>query len=153
MDHGKLAKEYFMKGYNCSQAVLLAFSDKTGLDEKTAAKLASSFGGGMGRMRLVCGAVSGMLIVEGKLCGYSSPEEKAGKLELYSNVRSLADSFAAENGSIICGELLSGVPHTSGGVPEERTPEYYKKRPCDELVASAAATVARHLIEQGVGGV
>lgn len=147
------AREYFKEGYNCAQAVVLAFSDLLEVDSDALALIASPFGGGMGRMRLVCGAVSGMLMVEGKLCGYSSPEEKAGKLELYSNVRSLADSFAAENGSIICGELLSGVPHTSGGVPEERTPEYYKKRPCDELVASAAATVARHLIEQGVGGV
>lgn len=147
------ARAYFKEGYNCAQAVVLAFADLLGDDKDRLAMMASSFGGGMGRMRLVCGAVSGMLMVEGMLLGYSSPSEKTGKIELYANVRSVADRFACENGSLICAELLSGVPHTNGGEPEQRTPEYYKKRPCDELVASAAGILARHLVEQGVGGV
>ena len=147
------AKSYFEQGYNCSQSVALAFSDLIPIEENTLLMLASPFGGGMGRMREVCGAVSGMFLVEGCLCGYSSASDNTKKIHLYADVRELATDFSGENGSIICRELLTGTPHTSGGIPEERTPEYYKKRPCAELVASAAQILARHLIEQGIEGV
>ncbi len=147
------AKGYFTEGYNCAQAVVLAFADLLPADRETLAKLASSFGGGMGRMREVCGAVSGMFLVEGMLLGYSEPKEVKGKSELYEKVRGLAGKYSDENGSIICRELLAGVPHTDGGNPEERTPQYYKKRPCGELVKVSAQILAEHLIEEGIEGV
>ena len=147
------AKNYFTEGYNCAQSVSMAFADILPVDKETLLNLSSPFGGGMGRMREVCGAVSGMLIVEGMLLGYSSPTASDEKKELYGKVRGIAEKFSAENGSIICRELLAGVPHTSGGTPEERTAEYYKKRPCGELVKIAAEILAEHLIEQGIEGV
>ncbi len=147
------AKEYFTEGYNCAQAVVLAFADLLPADKETLSKLASPFGGGMGRMREVCGAVSGMFLVEGMLLGYSDPKDAAGKSQLYEKVRGLAGKYSDENGSIICRELLAGVPHTDGGKPEERTPQYYKRRPCGELVRIAAQILAEHLIQEGIEGV
>ena len=147
------AKEYFSEGYNCAQAVVLAFADLLPTDKETLSKLASSFGGGMGRMREVCGAVSGMFLVEGMLIGYSDPKEVKGKSALYEKVRGLAKKYSDENGSIICRELLSGVPHTNGGNPEQRTPQYYKNRPCGELVRIAAQILAEHLIQEGIEGI
>ena len=105
-DYGKRAEQLFMEGYNCSQAVLLSYSDITGLDDKTAAMLASGFGGGMGRMREVCGAVSGMFIVLGIVAGYSDPSDAQGKKSTYAAIQELASRFRKENGSIICKELL-----------------------------------------------
>ena len=126
----------FKNGYNCAQAVLLAFSDELEIDEKTLALISSSFGGGMGRMREVCGAVSGMFMVAGLKYGYSDPSAKQEKAELYALVQKLAAGFKEKNGSIICKELL-GVSDTSP-TPEPRTAAYYKKRPCVELVGDAA---------------
>ena len=147
------AKKYFTEGYNCAQAVVLAFADLLPADKETLSKLASSFGGGMGRMREVCGAVSGMFLVEGMLLGYSSPEDIDGKSQLYEKIRGLAGKYSDENGSIICRELLAGVPHTDGGSPEQRSAEYYKKRPCGELVRIAAHILAEHLTQEGIEGV
>lgn len=152
-NRAEIAKEYFTKGYNCAQAVVLAFADLLPVEREALAKLASSFGGGMGRMREVCGAVSGMFFVEGMLLGYSDPKEVKGKSELYEKVRGLAAKYSDENGSIICRELLAGVPHTDGGEPEQRSPQYYKKRPCGELVRIAAQILAEHLIQEGIEGV
>ena len=139
MTREEKARENFLKGYNCAQAVLLAFEDKLGLsvDTDTLARLAAPFGGGMGRMREVCGAVSGMLMVEGFLRGYSDAEAKEEKMETYARVQRLAARFREECGSIICRELLAGQADTAPA-PAERTAEYYKKRPCAELVALAA---------------
>lgn len=136
----EIARALFLEGYGCTQSVLLAFSDLTGLDRNTAARLGSSFGGGMGRMREVCGAVSGALMVLGLICGYSDPTDKQGKNAHYALVRDFAARYKAANGadSIICREILAGVPHTDGGIAEERTADYYKKRPCPELCALAA---------------
>ncbi len=145
MDRAKKAKELFEGGYTCSQAVALAFADLFDIEEATLSALASPFGGGMGRMREVCGAVSGSLMILGLTEKYTDPKDSAGKMALYSKVRDLADEFKAENGSIICRELIEGVKTTSGGIPEERTPEYYKKRPCGELVESAARLVEERL--------
>lgn len=136
--HKEQAKSYFMEGYNCAQSVLLAFSDELGLDRETAARLASSFGGGMGRMREVCGAVSGMFLAAGLFYGYSDPKDKGGKQQQYELVQQLAHSFSQKNGSIICRELLATPNLSDTPVPSERTPEYYRKRPCAELVADAA---------------
>lgn len=102
MDYGTRAKENFLNGYNCCQAVFLACTDELGLDTETRAKIASSFGGGMGGMRQVCGAVSGMLMALGLHQGYTDPKDKAGKAAQYEVIRALADEFKRENGSIIC---------------------------------------------------
>lgn len=135
---GKKAKEYFLKGYNCSQAVLMAFHEELGLDADAAAKMASSFGGGMGRLREVCGAVSGMFLTLGIARGYSDPKDPQAKKAHYERVQALAASFRERNGSIVCRELL-GLDHKADvPTPEARTPEYYRKRPCADLVADAA---------------
>ena len=138
MNHADLAEKLFRDGYNCSQAVLLAFSDVTGLNDDTAAKLASSFGGGLGRMREVCGAVSGAAMVLGLIQGYSNPKDFDGKKEHYKLIQDFAARFKKKNGSIICRELLTGVKTVENGVPENRTDSYYKKRPCPLLVRDAA---------------
>lgn len=136
--HSEKAKEYFLEGYNCSQAVVLAYHEELGLDKETAARLASSFGGGMGRLREVCGCVSGMLLVAGMKDGYSDPKDPAAKKAHYELVQKLAGAFREENGSIICRELL-GLDHKSDApTPEARTKEYYAKRPCADLAANAA---------------
>ena len=142
--YGKKAKTLFEEGYNCAQAVFGAFSDVTGIEFETSLKLSSGFGGGMGRMREVCGAVSGMFMVLDALEGYTSPTDNEAKKELYAKIQKLAGEFKAENGSIICRELLGGTP-SSTPKPTERSPEFYKKRPCGELVEMAADIVANHL--------
>ena len=142
----KLAKSYFDEGYNCAQAVLLAFCDETGLSLEQAAKLASTFGGGMGRMREVCGAVSAMFMIEGLLRGYDDPKAKEEKAAVYARVRELADRFREQNHSIICRELLIDTETTTGGVPEERTKEYYERRPCGCYVEDAAELIAQALM-------
>ena len=137
MDHGMKAAELFTQGYNCAQSVAAAFCDVTGLDEKTAARMASPFGGGMGRMREVCGAVSGMLMVLGALYGYDDPGEKdRAKKAHYAMVQELAGKFRERNGSIICREILKNPP--SDPSPTPRTAEFYKTRPCARMVMTAA---------------
>lgn len=135
MNHSTYAAELFLNGYNCAQAVAMAFSDVTGLDEKTTAKMISSFGGGMARMREVCGAVSGMLFVAGILYGYDAPDQTA-QMEHYARVQELAGKFKETAGSIICRDILSNPP--SDPTPTPRTEEFYKKRPCVRLVILAA---------------
>ncbi|MBQ8790921.1 MAG: C_GCAxxG_C_C family protein [Ruminiclostridium sp.] len=144
-ERGDRAKELFRQGYNCAQAVVLAFSDMTGLDEKTSAMLASGFGGGMGRMREVCGAVSGMFIVYNMLNGYSDPADNEGKMRNYADIQKLAADFKAENGSIICKELLGLSKPEGTHIPEKRTDEYYKKRPCGDLVKIATEVLEEFL--------
>lgn len=149
MNHEEKARELFKQGYNCSQAVLLAFCDVTGLDEKTAVMLSSSFGGGMGRMREVCGAVSGMFMVAGLLYGYSEPSDQTGKTAHYKRIQALAEEFRKENGSIICRELLGLPGGADSHVPELRTDAYYKKRPCADLVAMAARIMDAYIENNG----
>lgn len=143
--HGERAMSLFKEGYNCAQAVFMSFSDETGIDEKTAARLASSFGGGIGRMREVCGAVSGMCMALGAIKGYDDPEDSAAKSEQYKLVQRLAGRFKEENGSIICRELLGLTEKSSSPVPAARTEEYYKKRPCVELVGQCADILEEYL--------
>ena len=140
------AMQLFEEGYNCAQAVLLAFEDITQLDTATAAALSSSFGGGMGRLREVCGAVSGMFMVSGVIRGYSDPKATDEKMNHYALIQSLAADFKKENGSIVCRELL-GLPGPQEPTPEERTAEYYRRRPCGEYVANAALLLAQKLSE------
>ena len=151
MDHSIAAGELFLEGCNCAQAVFLAFSDVTGMDRKLAAKLSSPFGGGMGRMREVCGAVSGMLMVLGVLYGYEeNAGEDAQKKQLYKDVQALAGKFREECGSIICREILKNPP--SDPNPTPRTAEFYKQRPCARMVMTAARLLdgffAEHPIEE-----
>ena len=138
MDHGEKAKRLFLEGYNCAQAVLCAFEDEIGQDRTLLAKMASSFGGGMGRLREVCGAVSGALMAIGLIRGYSDPKDFDGKKEQYAFVQEFARRFREQNGSIVCRELLSGVAVKEGTEPEKRTDDYYKKRPCPDLIYCAA---------------
>ncbi len=138
MDHGSEAKRLFLEGYNCAQAVFCAFCDETGLDVAAAARLSSSFGGGMGRLREVCGTVSGALMALGTLCGYDDPTVPGAKAAHYRLVQEYARRFREKNGSIVCRELLKNVPVTPGGVPEPRTPEFYARRPCLRLAGEAA---------------
>lgn len=147
MTREQKAREYFLEGYNCAQAVVLAFADLTSLDEETLARLASPFGGGMGRMREVCGAVSGMFTVKGLVDGYSDPKAKDEKKQLYADIQTLAARFREECGSIICRELLEGKADC-GPTPTERTAEFYQKRPCAELVALAAKILEEELEKQ-----
>lgn len=157
------AKENFLNGYNCCQAVLLAYSDIIGLDKDIAATIASGFGGGMARLREVCGTVTGMCMVAGFISPADDPSIKEDRTANYALVQELAGEFRAHNGSIVCKELLGLVPRScvdSNGVgrpcgealkqegpePSDRTPEYYRKRPCPELVASAARIIAEKLI-------
>lgn len=149
-DRAVKGKNYFLEGYNCSQSVALAFADIVNVDKETLLKMASCFGGGMGRLREVCGTFSGILLIEGLTLGYSSPDAKKSKTELYAKIHMLADEFKNKNGSLICRDLLKGVEHTDGAVPEERTPEYYKKRPCPDIVASAVEMLEEHLKGYGV---
>lgn len=136
--HGERARNYFLEGYNCAQSVVLAYHEELGLEKELAARMASSFGGGMGRLREVCGAFSGMCLVVGLYRGYSEAKDREGKKEQYALIQRLADEFEKRNGSIVCRELL-GLDHRKDApVPAERTAEYYKKRPCAELVAEAA---------------
>ena len=136
MDHGLKAAELFLSGYNCAQAVAVAFHEELGLTESQAAKMVSAFGGGMGRMREVCGAVSGMLFVLGTLYGYDTPGDDVPKQQLYSEVQELAAKFREENGHIICREILKNPP--SDPNPSPRTAEYYAQRPCAKMVLTAA---------------
>jgi len=143
----QLAKDYFLKGFNCAQSVVLAFYDLTSLDLDTLSMLSSPFGGGMGQLREVCGAVSGMFIIKGLISGYSSAEDKEEKKRVYEETKGLGEKFKEINGSIICRELLSGIPHSTNGTPEKRTDEYYKKRPCADFVEIAAELLANHIFE------
>lgn len=135
------AAELFESGYNCAQAVAVAFCDVTGLDEKAAAAIASSFGGGMGRMREVCGAVSGMLLVAGILYGYDTPGDDSVKAAHYQLVQQMADQFRQEAGSIICRDILKNPP--SDPKPTKRSAEFYQMRPCTKMVYLAAEILSQ----------
>ena len=144
-NHKELAKSYFLSGYNCAQSVVLAFCEELGLEKEYAARMASSFGGGMGRLREVCGTVSGMFLVLGLLKGYDSPEDQAGKKALYEQVQQLADTFREHNKSILCRDLLGLDHHSDSPSPSARTSEYYPKRPCADLAADAAGILQQFL--------
>ena len=150
MSRVEKAKAYFLEGYACSQAVALAFADVCGLNETTISKIMLPFGGGLGRLRLTCGAISGMAAVVGMVFAdaENTPENKK---KIYAIVQELGGEFKAECGSLICGELLANmkVPVEIGGVAEVRTQEYYKKRSCADIVGLAAKILENYLQEQG----
>lgn len=139
------AKELFKSGYTCCQAVVSAYSDLFDIDPTTAAVMAAPFGGGMGRLREVCGGASGMFMIAGMYYRLTDPTDKTTKTALYTAVQELAASYRQENGSIVCRELLGLAVKSEAPVPEDRTPEYYKRRPCAEYVACAARIVGEFL--------
>lgn len=141
INHSQRAMELFKQGYNCAQSVFAAFCEDLGIDFETALKLSSSFGGGMGRLREVCGAVSGMFAIAGMKYGYTDPEDYKAKTSHYRLIQDLASRFKAENRSIICRELLGQGAGSDSPDSELRTNEYYKKRPCAELVGCAAGII------------
>lgn len=144
----KRAQGYFKAGYNCAQAVVMAFDDVMQMSPDELARLAAPFGGGMGRMREVCGTVSGMAFLAGAIKPSADPSNLEERKENYALVQLFADKFREENGDIVCRRLLGLEPiaeRTETAMPSERTPEYYRKRPCSEYVGCAARIVAEYL--------
>ena len=139
-NHAEIAKQLFFKGYNCAQSVFCAFTDITGYDIDTSARMASSFGGGLGRLRETCGVVSAAALVLGIVKGYDDPADYEAKKRHYALVREYAARFRAKHESIRCRDLLTlaGIRPESGGEPEQRSEEFYRKRPCPHLVCDAA---------------
>lgn len=143
------AKELFHEGYNCSQSVFAACADIYGIeDEELALRLSASFGGGIGRMRQTCGAACGMFMLAGLENGSAVPHDAEGKKQNYALVQDLAAQFKAENGSLICSELLGIAPKPQEPTPEARTEAYYHKRPCAEMVASAVRIFLTNLLDR-----
>lgn len=150
MTRKEKAMQSFLNGYNCSQCMILAFEDLITIDIPTALKIASPFGGGMGRLREVCGSVSGMFMVLGYIKGYNEPEDYEGKKALYEHIQELAHRYETVNGSIICRDLLGLTVKKEDAAPEKRTEEYYQKRPCAEKIGSAAEILEQYLMELGI---
>ncbi|MBQ6055611.1 MAG: C_GCAxxG_C_C family protein [Prevotella sp.] len=146
------AVDNFMQGYGCCQSVVAAFADLYGLDDTLAKKIAAGFGGGVGRLRMMCGAVSGIVMLVGLDCGQTEGSDREGKSACYKVVQDLLDKSKAENGSIICAEILGLEGHekaASSYVASARTAEYYKTRPCAAKVESAARIFANYLKAKG----
>lgn len=149
MSRGDKAYAFFNDGYNCSQAVALAFADLYPDKADDMVKIMSSFGGGFGRMREVCGAFSGICAVLGLLCGFDG-KNGVSKAEHYAIVRELGEKFKKDNGSLVCRELLGATAKLSSEDPSVRSAEYKAKRPCAELCRYCADILEQKLIEKGV---
>ncbi len=143
-NHSQKAAELFCTGANCSQAVLAAFAEDCNIDERTALMLSSSFGGGMGRLREVCGAVSGMFMVAGLLKGYTTNDPKDKKDAHYALIQQLANEFKEAHNTYICRDLLGNLGKSTSPVSDPRTAEYYKVRPCVKFVITAAEILDKH---------
>lgn len=150
MSRRETAMEYFKNGYNCSQALVMAFQDLVPVEPELLLKMSSSFGGGMGRLREVCGAVTGMFMIAGFLYGFDGSESTGEKAEHYGRIQELAHRFEEEHGTIICREMLGLSVRRDTPVPEERTKEYYKRRPCVEIVGDAAEILEQYISENPV---
>ena len=142
------ARELFLSGYNCAQAVAAAFSDETGLSEEQMLRLSSGFGGGMGGLRMICGAVSGMCMVESLVHGYSDASDMEAKKSLYAAEQRMAARFTDKYETLVCRELLVRNGIDAKNVPSERTPEYYRTRPCVRYVEECAGILADELNQQ-----
>ncbi len=147
-DHSQKAAELFCNGCNCSQAVFVAFAEDCGINEKQAMLLSSSFGGGMGRLREVCGAVSGMFMVAGLLRGYTTEDDKSKKDEHYALIQQLAKEFNTVHSTYICRELLGELGKSKSPVSDPRTAEYYKVRPCVKFVLTASEILDKHFFSE-----
>lgn len=143
----KRARELFRSGYNCAQSVFCTFCDETGMKFEDALKLSSSFGGGMGRLREVCGAVSAMFMIAGILYGYTSPNNDEIKGQHYTLIQELAEKFKQKYDTIICRELLGLEEKQDSPIPSKRTQEYYENRPCENFIGFAAQII-EEMIEQ-----
>lgn len=140
------AREMFLQGYNCCQAVVGAFADLYGFDPETAMKMAEGFGGGLGRMRLTCGAVNGMAMVAGMKMSHGKAGDLQRRGDIYAVVRQMVNEFKEQNGTIICAELLGlSMPKDNSPMPEERTPEYYKRRPCPDKIHQCGLIIEKYL--------
>ncbi len=137
MTRKEKARNLFLNGANCSQAVIAAFSDITGLDEKTSFLISSSFGGGMGHLGEVCGALSGAFMVAGLMFGYDSgcsPEEKKSH---YALIREMGEAFKNEYDTYLCRKLLKELGEKKYPLPQKENIENYKARPCLIFVEKA----------------
>ncbi|MBO2516086.1 MAG: hypothetical protein CW338_02245 [Clostridiales bacterium] len=150
-DHGEKAKQLFLEGYNCCQAVFGAFCDETGIPQDTAMRIASSLGGGVGRLREVCGALLGGEMVLGALRGYAAPETGEVKAAHYERVQLLAHRFRDQYGTYVCRELL-GISGEEKPVPTPRTKDFYESRPCLRIVENAARLTQQLLEETASAG-
>lgn len=141
------AVDFFMQGYGCGQSVAAAFADIYGFTEEQAKLVGAGFGGGVGRLRMMCGAVSGMVILAGMDSGTTDGADRQGKTDCYKLTQDLVEAFRKENGSVVCAELLGlkGPVPPGHFVPDERNAEYYRKRPCVAKVESAARIFAEYL--------
>ena len=144
------AKELFLNGYNCAQAVFCTFAKELGIDEETALRLSACFGGGLGRQREVCGAVSAMCMALSLKYAPKDPTNHAEKARFYTRVQEICQEFKKENGSIICRELLGLSVGPESPVPQERTAQYYAKRPCADKVKNAAEILEKYLQENKI---
>jgi C_GCAxxG_C_C family probable redox protein len=150
MTRRELAMANFKNGYNCSQSIVLAFKDLLPIDEVQLSRMASSFGGGMGRLREVCGSVSGMFMVAGFLYGYDGPETGQVKADHYARIQELAHRFEEKHGTIVCREMLGLNVKHDVPTPEARTDAYYKKRPCAEIIGDAAEILEEYIKENPI---
>ena len=139
------ARRLFTSGYNCSQSVFMTYADLFDLDEQLAATIAAPLGGGMGRLREVCGTVSGMALLAGFITPANDPSDAGAKAANYALVQHFAERFRDLNGAIVCRELLGLSQRKDDPTPEERTAQYYKKIPCVEYVAQATRIVGDYL--------
>ncbi len=147
MTEKEKARQLFLEGYNCSQSVFVAFSHRFGIDESTAKKISAGLGGGLGRQREVCGAVSAASMVIGDIVAAQVGADQESKKKNYELVREFCDGFKENHESIICREMLKGLAENKGAVPDERTAEYYKKRPCLRVIEDTAEILIKMLEE------
>ena len=145
--YSKKAVEYFRQGYNCAQSVFLAYAEDCGFDKDTALRISSSFGGGMGRLREVCGAVSSMFAIAGIKKGYISPNDDAIKAKHYEFIQKLAQKFKEEHKTIICRELLGLPDGEDDFVPSKRTEQYYNERPCENFIRTASVIIENEILK------
>lgn len=146
-ERAEKARALFYEGYNCAQSVVGAFADLYDLDVNTAMRFSDGLGGGMGRMRLTCGAVSAMALIAGLELSSGRPKDLDNRAKVYAKVREMAEAFQKKNGSVICRELLgASMPKDNSSRPEERTSEYYKRRPCPGCIYDCAEIIDRYLI-------
>lgn len=147
MTEKEKAGQLFLEGFNCSQSVFTAFCDRFGIDEEAAKRISAGLGGGVGRQREVCGAVSGAAMVLGCIVAPTDGSDSESKKKNYELVREFSDRFRELHGSIVCREILVGKAKNKGAVPDERTAEYYKNRPCLKAVEDAAEILTEMLRE------
>ena len=147
-DYSEIAAHNFLTGYNCAQSVFLTFADRYNINPETALKLSSSFGGGMGRLREVCGAVSAMFMIAGLEKGYIAPADMEAKTQHYKLIQELANEFKSEFDTIICRELLGLPPGADEPEPSERTEEYYHSRPCEKFIRYGGKIIQTKLLNE-----